>query len=124
MAHHDESFTVDGELVVEITVTGLEVVNTAVKGVKSVSVLSDLLSVPGDLLIVVINSLIILRNLSSGVMNAVLKAGDRLTESLGTNEHVASLSNLELVSVLTEESAVGVESTDCLLEVGGSGVGR
>ena len=35
MAHHDESLTVDGELVVELCVAGLEVVDTAVENLQS-----------------------------------------------------------------------------------------
>lgn len=122
MAHHNEGLTVDREFVVEFTEARLKVVDASVKSLKSASVISDLNSVPGNLLIVVLNASIVRRDLSSGVVDAVLEGADGLTESFGTNEHVTSLCNLKLVSVLTEESTVGVESTNSLLEVRGSGV--
>lgn len=122
MAHHNEGLTVNREFVVELTEARLKVVDASVKSVKSVSVLSDLNSVPGNLLIVVLNALIVRSDLSSGVVDAVLEGANGLTEGFGTNEHVTSLGNLKLVSVLTEESTVGVESTNSLLEVRGSGV--
>ena len=41
-----------------------------------------------------------------------------MAERLGTDEHVTSLGNLQLVSVLTEKSAISVECVDGLSEVG------
>ena len=41
-----------------------------------------------------------------------------MAERLGTDEHVTSLGNLQLVSVLTEKCAISVECVDGLSEVG------
>lgn len=114
MAHHNESLTVDSELNVELTVASLKVVDASIKSVESVSVFSDLNSVPSDVLIVVINALVVLSDFVSSVVDAVLEARNGLTEGFGTDEHVTCFGNLELVSVLTEESTVSVESTDSL----------
>ena len=122
VAHHDESLAVDGELVVELTISGLEVVDAAIESVESISVFSDGLSVPGDLLVVVVDGGVVLADLSAGVVDAVLEAGDGLADGLSADEHVAGLGNLELVSVLTEESTVGIESIDSRVEIGSSGV--
>ena len=48
----------------------------------------------------------------AGGADAGLEASDGGAESLGTDQHVTSLGNLKLISVLTEESAVGVEGVN------------
>ena len=96
--------------------------DAAIKSVESISVISDGLSVPGDLLVVVVDGGVVLADLSAGVVDAVLEAGDGLADGLSADEHVAGLGNLELISVLTEESTVSVESIDGLVEIGSSRV--
>ena len=41
-----------------------------------------------------------------------------MAEGLGTDEHVTSLGNLQLVSVLSEKCAISVKGVDGLSEVG------
>lgn len=67
---------------------------------------------------------VVVRDVDLGVMDAVLEGSDGLAEGLSTDEHVAGLGDLELVAVLSEEGAVGVEVVDGLLEVGNRGVSR
>jgi len=99
-------------------------VDAGLKTVKSISVLRNLVSVPGDISVVVINVGIIIAHLLSCVVDAMLEGSDRLTNSFSANEHVASLGNLKLVSVFTEQGTVSVESIDSFVEIGSSGVGR
>ena len=58
----------------------------------------------------------------AGGADAGLKASDGGAESLGTDQHVTSLGNLKLISVLTEQCTVSVERIDSFGELGGIGV--
>lgn len=59
--------------------------------------------------------------LSSG-LNTRLKTLDSLTKSFGTNKHVTSLGDLKLISVLTEQGAIGIKRIDSFIKLGGIGV--
>ena len=123
VAHHNDSIAVDAELLAETSVARLKVVDLAIELVHSVSVFTDHVSVPLNLQIVSVNVLIVLAALLSRVVDSVLEAGDRLTEGFSSNKHVTGLGNLELVSVLTEESSIGVESINSLMKIRGGWVG-
>ena len=122
MAHHHDGFTVDGKLVVELGVATFEVADAAVKDVEGLSVLLDELSVVRDVTVVAVDVLVVVSDGLAGVVDALLETSNGLTESFGTDEHVTGLGNLQLVSVLTEEGAVGIESIDGLGELRGVGV--
>lgn len=123
VAHHNDSLAVDAELLAEASVARLKVVDLAVELVHSVSVFTDHVSIPLDLQIVSVNVLIVLAAFLSRVVDSVLEAGDRLTEGFSSNKHVTGLGNLELVSVLTEESSIGVKSINSLMKIRGGWVG-
>ena len=123
MAHHDDDLSVDGELVVEIVISVLKVVDLAVKGDQSVLVLNDLLSVILDVGVVLIDVLVIHVDVVAHVADAVTEGSNGLTKGLSTDEHVTGLHDLELISVLTEESTMGIEDIDGSAEVGHHWVG-
>ena len=54
MAHHDDNFTVDGQLVVQVVVAVLKFVDLAIECGKSVLVLDNLLSVVLDVRVVLV----------------------------------------------------------------------
>ena len=124
MAHHDDTFTVHAELDAESRVASLDVVNLAIEFVHSISVFSDHISVVGNLKVVSVNVLIILAALLPCVVDAILEPGNRLTKGFSSNKHVSGLGNLELISVLAEESSISVKSIDSLMKIRGGRVGR
>lgn len=124
VAHHDNAFTVDAEFETESRVARLKVVHLAIKLVHSVSVFRDLISVPLNLQVVSVNVLVIFTAFLPCVVDAILEAGNRLAKGFSSNKHVASLGNLELISVLTEESSIGVKCIDSMMKIRGGRVGR
>ena len=123
VAQHDEGLSVDTELAVKLSVADLEIVDAVVELVEFSSVRDDLLSVVLDVGVVLVDVTVVVVDVDVGVSDAILKGGDRFTDSLSADKHVAGLGNLELISVLTEEGAVGIEGSDGLLKVGDLGVG-
>ena len=67
---------------------------------------------------------IVLLQLETGLLEAVSQASDGLAEGLSADEHVSSLCNLHLISVLTEEGTLGVEVVDSHLKLWYCGVRR
>ena len=76
VAHHDEGLAVDGKLVAEAGVADLEIVHGAIESIKSVPILRDLVSIPGDLLIVHVNLGVVIGHLPVGSVHAVLQVSD------------------------------------------------
>ena len=124
VAHHNEGLAIDGQFLLELGVSVLDVVNGGTEGMKLVSVLLDLTLVVLNVGVVLIDGVIVVANMDLGVVDAVLEGSDGLTESLSADKHVAGLGDLELVAVLSEEGAVGVEVVNGLMEVRDGGVGR
>ena len=122
-AHHDESLSVDGKSSVKRAVASLEVVDFALEIDKSRSVLGNLVSVPLNLLVVLIDEIVVVLDAVPSIVDAVLQGSDGLTDGFSADEHVTGLGNLELVSVLTEQSSVSVERVHGLAEVRGGRVG-
>ena len=96
----------------------------AIELVHSVSVFRDHISVLLNLRVVLENVCVVLAAFLSCVVNAILEAGNRLTKGFSSNKHVASLGDLELISVLAEESSIGVKGINSLMKIWGSRVGR
>ena len=122
VAHHDDSLTVDGKLVGEVTISVLEVSNLTVESGETGAVLDDLSAVVLDVGVVLINITVVVVDVDSAVSETVLERGNGLADGLSSDKHVTGLGNLELISVLTEESTVGVESINGLVKLGGSRV--
>ena len=96
----------------------------AIELVHSVSVVRDHISVRLNLQVVPVNVLVVLAAFLSCVVNAILEAGNRLTKGFSSNKHVAGLGDLELISVLAEESSIGVKGINSLMKIWGGRVGR
>lgn len=124
VAHHDEGLAINGKFLLELRVSALNVVHGGTKSVELVSVLLDLTLVVLNVGVVLIDGCIVLANMDLGVVDAILEGGDGCAEGLSADEHVSGLGDLELVAVLSEEGAVGVEVVNGLLEVGDGRVGR
>ena len=90
---------------------------------KLLSVFSNQLSVIINILIVDVDVLVIAVNKLTGGLNTCLKTRDSFTESLGSNKHITRLGDLKLISVLTEESTVRVESVHGFGELGSARIG-
>lgn len=123
VAHHDDSLTVDGKLSAQSSVSVLQLVNMGVQAVHSFSIFANHASVPVHLLVVGVELLVVISNMSVSSVHSILKARDRLSKSLSADKHVTGLSNLKLVSMLAEEGSVSVKGVDGFIEVRGSGVG-
>lgn len=76
VAHHDEGFTVDGKLVAQTCVSDLQIVHCTIESVQSVSILRNLPSVPGNLLIIHIDARIVLGHSPVGRVDTVLQVRD------------------------------------------------
>ena len=76
MAHHDEGLSVDGKLVAQAGVSDFEIVHDTIELIKSVPILSNLVSIPGDLLIVHVNLRVVLGHPPVGSVHAVLQVRD------------------------------------------------
>ena len=91
---------------------------------KLFSVISNQLSVIINILIVNVDVLVIAVNKLTCGLNTCLQTRDCFTESFGSDKHVTCLGDLKLISVLTEESSVRVESVHGFREFGSAGIGR
>ena len=79
VAHHDNSFTINGQLVLQYLIMALKVSNLVENFGESIPVLLDLCSVVLNITVILINDCFGQRGTLCGNMDAVLEATDGLT---------------------------------------------